>query len=63
MAAAAALPERGAERQFAFCDIIEPQLVDHGVPVVIGEGSTVGEEGGGEQAVSNQLLLLGLQCL
>jgi hypothetical protein len=52
-AAAAALPERSADRQLALSDIIEPELVDHGVSVVIGEGSTVGQEGRGEQAVAH----------
>jgi len=52
-AAGAAVPERSADRQLALGDIIEPELVDHGVSVVIGEGSTVGQEGRGEQAVAH----------
>ena len=52
-AAAAALPERSADRQLALSDIIEPELVDHGVSVVKGEGSTVRQEGRGEQAVAH----------
>ena len=51
--AAAALPERSADRQLALSDISEPELVDHGVSVVIGEGSAVGQEGRGEQAVAH----------
>jgi hypothetical protein len=52
-AAAAAVPERSADRQLAPSDIIEPELVDHGVSVVKGEGSTVRQEGRGEQAVAH----------
>jgi len=52
-AAAAAVPERSADRQLALSDIIEPELVDHGVSVVIGEGPTIGQEGRGEQAIAH----------
>ena len=60
---AAAVPERSADRELAVCHIIEPELVHHGITVVIREGSTVREEGGGQQAVTHQLLLLGIECL
>lgn len=52
-AAGAAVPERSADRQLALGDIIEPELVDHGVSVVIGEGPTIGQEGRGEQAIAH----------
>lgn len=35
------LPEWFADRQLAFCDIIQPELIHHCITIVKGEGATV----------------------
>ena len=57
------VPERFADRQLALCDIIEPELIHHCITIVISEGPTGRQEGRGQQAITNQLCLLSIQCL
>lgn len=35
------IPERYADRQLALCDVIQPELINHGITVIKGESSTV----------------------